>query len=394
MRLQPGADRPLACVLGGMDLVRALGLAGIRSAVVAPPGDFPRFSRHAKVVIDAVDASSRPTELVESLLRFARTQPSKPVLFYDGDFKLLAISRNRETLAEAFTFVVPEAELTEDLLDKARFQSLAERVGLPVPRSAPAVPAAGPPSFDLEFPLVVKQVTRQNVQWSPLARTKAIPVADRAALDELWPRLGSASVDVLLQELVPGPETLVESYHSYVDQSGAIAAEFTGRKIRTYPSLYGYSTALEITNEEDVRELGRDVLRKLDFRGVAKLDFKRHPETGRLYLLEINPRFNLWHHPGAKAGVNIPALVYADLTGLPRPPVEPVPSGARWIHPFFDLRASRAEGISLFRWLPWALRCEAKYAFALDDPLPIPRAIAARLRRRIARSKSRSAASA
>ena len=44
----------------------------------------------------------------------------------------------------------------------------------------------------------------------------------------------------------------------------------------------------------------------LGLRGVAKLDFKR-TAAGELVLLEVNPRFNLWHLPGAVAGVNLPA---------------------------------------------------------------------------------------
>ena len=43
-----------------------------------------------------------------------------------------------------------------------------------------------------------------------------------------------------------------------------------------------------------------------------KLDFKQREATGGLYLLEANPRFNLWHHAGAVAGVNLPLLVYRD----------------------------------------------------------------------------------
>jgi len=131
--------------------------------------------------------------------------------------------------------------------------------------------------------------------------------------------------DVLAQELVPGPETRIESYHVYVDRSGTIAGEFTGRKIRTLPATCGHSTALEISDAADVRAEGRALAEKLDLRGVAKFDFKRGPD-GRLHLLEINPRFNLWHHLGAAAGVNLPAMVYADLTGLPRPRAE---NGAR-----------------------------------------------------------------
>ncbi|MCC2670222.1 MAG: ATP-grasp protein, partial [Armatimonadetes bacterium] len=47
--------RPLACVIGDIDLVRPLGLAGIRSAVVAKPGDPIRYSRFTEQVIDWLD---------------------------------------------------------------------------------------------------------------------------------------------------------------------------------------------------------------------------------------------------------------------------------------------------------------------------------------------------
>jgi predicted ATP-grasp superfamily ATP-dependent carboligase len=229
---------------------------------------------------------------------------------------------------------------------------------------------------------VIKPLTRQNQAWEPLASGKAIEVESPSELTALWPRLRESGLEVLLQELIPGPETLVESYHAYIDANGETAAEFTGRKVRTYPTRFGYSTALEITFEHDVVEAGRDILDRLDFRGVAKLDFKRHPDDGRLYLLEVNPRFNIWHHPGAKAGVNIPEMVYRDLVGLARRPKAKLRPGARWVHPWFDYRAARSQGISLARWLPWMVSCEAKYAFALDDPLPIPRAAFARFRRR------------
>jgi ATP-grasp in the biosynthetic pathway with Ter operon len=69
-----------------------------------------------------------------------------------------------------------------------------------------------------------------------------------------------------------------------------------------------------MTDAGDVRRTGREVVERLALTGVAKLDFKRDLQ-GNLRLLEINPRFNLWHHRGAIVGVNIPALVYADLTG-------------------------------------------------------------------------------
>jgi predicted ATP-grasp superfamily ATP-dependent carboligase len=112
--------------------------------------------------------------------------------------------------------------------------------------------------------------------------------------------------------------------------------------------------------------------------GVAKLDFKRDPQ-GNLRLLEINPRFNLWHHAGAIAGVNIPALVYADLTGLPRPPATRVTAGVRWSRIWKDFPAARAGGMPLTTWASWALGCEAKSTLSWDDPLPFVRSTLHRL---------------
>jgi D-aspartate ligase len=199
---------------------------------------------------------------------------------------------------------------------------------------------------------------------------KALEVATPAALQELWPRLVALGSNVLAQEWVPGPETRIESYHVYVDTAGTIAAEFTGRKIRTYPATCGHSTALEISDAADVRAQGRAAVEKLKLTGVAKFDFKRDPD-GRLHLLEINPRFNLWHHLGAVAGLNMPTIVYADLLGHRRPKTGPARTGARWCCAWKDLPAARDAGVPLGRWFAWMLRCEAKSAIAWDDPMPL-----------------------
>jgi predicted ATP-grasp superfamily ATP-dependent carboligase len=190
-------------------------------------------------------------------------------------------------------------------------------------------------------------------------------------------------VDVVAQELVDGGEESVESYHAYVDDEGEIAGEFTGRKVRTLPPRFGYTTALEITDAADVRELGRRCLAVLGLRGVAKVDFKRSL-AGRLFLLEVNPRFNLWHLPGAVAGVNLPALVYADLAGLPRPAAAAARAGVRWSNPARDLVAARRRGMPLAHWLAWQARCETRHILALDDPMPFLRGFAwSRAKRRL-----------
>src|SRR5262249_8947059 len=102
--------------------------------------------------------------------------------------------------------------------------------------------------------------------------------------------------------------------------------------------------------------------------------FKRGPDD-RLHILEINPRFNLWHHLGAVSGVNLPALVYADAVGRPRPAIRAARAGVRWCLLWHDILAAGGTGSPLAVWLPWALQCEAKSAVAWDDPMPLLRGV-------------------
>src|SRR5206468_7587246 len=97
---------------------------------------------------------------------------------------------------------------------------------------------------------------------------------------------------------------------------------------------------------------------------------RRHTRSDRDWSSDVCSS-DLWHHPAALAGVNVPALVYGDLAGLPRPAVPRARPGVRWCKIWQDGRAARADGVRLVHWIAWALRCEAKSAWSWDDPLPL-----------------------
>jgi D-aspartate ligase len=309
--------------MGDMDLIRPLGLAGIPCAAVCEPDEPPRFSRFTCATVPRHDAWREQEAQVRDLLAFGRREPEPPVLYFAGDPELSIVSRHRDELGEVFRFALADAVLVDDLMDKARFSDLAERLDLPVPRTQPLRPgdsASG--ELSLSLPVMVKPITRDHGVWRPIAgEQKALRVDTAEEFQGVWRHLGAAGVDALAQEVVPGPETRIESYHAYVDATGAVAAEFTGRKIRTFPPEYGHSSALMTT--------------------------------------------------AAVAGVNIPELVYADLVGLPRPAVGTVRPGVCWSMPWRDAAAARASGLAPVPWLVWTLRCEAKSHISLDDPFPL-----------------------
>jgi D-aspartate ligase len=370
---------PLACVLGNLDLVRPLTNAGIACVVPAGRG-IVSHSRLARQVIDLPDET--PEGIVQALVEFGRSRSEAPVLFYQSDADLMLVSRHRAPLSTGLRFAIAPPELVESLTDKQRWLDLAERLHLPVPASVALDPLEEPPP-GLSFPLVLKLASHaEGARLVPGSHVKAILARDEEDLRRHWPAVQAAGVTVIAQEWISGPESAVESYHAYIDVAGERVADFTGRKIRTYPRRFGASTAIEVTEIPDAEALGREVVDRIGLTGVVKVDMKRDA-SGRLWLLEVNARFSLWHHVGAAAGVNIPALVWADVTGRTRPAVFR-PRHATWWS-VDDLRAGPAHGLGALATLRFAAAATVRSGLAWDDPGPLLHGVTARIRDRVAR---------
>ena len=133
------------------------------------------------------------------MLRFGKAQSERPVLFYEEDAQLIFISRMRERLAETFRFVIADAALIDDVIDKARFSALAERLGLPVPAARQFHPVAVEPGdLDLHFPVIIKPLTRLE-RWSDtFGLRKALDARDAESLRALWPQLLDVGTDLLV----------------------------------------------------------------------------------------------------------------------------------------------------------------------------------------------------
>jgi predicted ATP-grasp superfamily ATP-dependent carboligase len=376
-------NRALACVVGDLSIVRALGRRGIPVALAAPRGSTPSLSRYCRTLISTPSFVDEPDGAVDALIEWARAQTPKPVVFYQGDHDLLALSRHRDRLAPHLHCVLPRRRLVEDLVDKLRFAALAERLSLDVPRTQVLER-----NMNLgrvcetweHFPCVLKPTLRlhwfgSELQARAAGTQKALRVENRAALRELLPLIEAHETSLVLQAAIEGGEDRIVSYHAYVRPSGEVVAEFTGRKVRTSPRRYGVSTCVEITDDARLKRLGRELMQRLEFSGVLKVDFKYDERDRKHYVLEVNPRYNLWHHPATLAGTCVPELVYNDCVDpgapLPQPKFRP---GVRWVtlrddyHAFREYRA--AGELSAMSWLFDLATAEVNEDFRFSDPLP------------------------
>ena len=295
----------------------------------------------------------------------------------------LAVSRGRTALEPYFQFLMPPPDMIEALVDKGRFADLARERTIPVPRTLDSSNLRGAEDVlaELRLPVVLKPTV--HIGWRTSSAVmkmggkprKMVRADTPAELSELFTLIRESGFPFLVQEYVPGGDDEIYSFHTYFDENHDALGHYVGRKIRTYPRDAGVSTYLELVNEPALVELGTRVLKSLDFVGIVKIDFKRDPRTGKFYVLELNPRFNLWNHLGAACGVNLMLLAHHCLNGARRPPEHAYRTGVRWLSFENDFLAFLREygpdgDLSWLGYVSSLLGPKIYEEFAWDDPLP------------------------
>lgn len=376
-----GRARAPVVLLGGLNITRALGLAGIPVIVASPRADEPAFaSRYCSARLRLAPLAQRAA-LLEALLatgeRLAAEAGRRVPLFFGSDDALQLVHEQREALGRHYALLLNDREVAAAMLQKDLFQPLAAERGVPIPRELDWEALEG-----FERPVLVKPRAKFDWKASPVhvklfgSRGKARIFADGAAL-LAEPDARQLRDEILVQEYVSGDDRQIWSFHGFADEEHRLLDWFIGRKIRTYPALTGESTYLELARDEELAALGPRLAAALTLKGVFKVDLKRDALTGRYHVLEVNARYNLWHYLGAVNGVNLPRVAYDYLLHGERP-AAPGRYGTRvrWIWLRGDWQAYReaaARGeLSLRAWLASIARAPKVYQlFAWTDPLPL-----------------------
>jgi D-aspartate ligase len=306
-------------------------------------------------------------------------------LFYDNDDRLALVQDYRAPLSEAFALLLNEPALADDLLEKTRFQALAERTGLPVPRRIEWDALAAEPGPVLVKPKTRTAWDRSSVRQQLFGGEGKARVFSNGREAASHPLLRPLAELLTFQEYVPGGDESIWSFHGFAAPSGEVLEWFVGRKIRTFPPLTGDSSYLRLARDEGLVALGHDIASRLGLSGIFKMDFKRSAANSRCYLFEINTRFNLWHYLGACSGVNLPRVAYDYLLYGKRPVHVEARLALRWLCLHYDRRAARelAERgeLSRARWLASLLAAPKVYdLFSWSDPMPFARYWSARVR--------------
>jgi len=192
----------------------------------------------------------------------------------------------------------------------------------------------------IPFPAVLKSADPLILRTTSGAAS--VTVAKTAAelmqaYDRMDPR---AQANILLQEYIPGGNTVDWIFDACFDNASTCLFRGTGLKIRQLPLGTGAATLGVSLPNPAVEDLSLALATAVKYAGMIDIDYRYDHRDGRYKLLDVNPRlgasFRLFV---ADDGTDVLRAHYLDLTGQPVPQTR-ARDGRKWIVELRDLRSS------------------------------------------------------
>ena len=151
-------------------------------------------------------------------------------------------------------------------------------------------------------------------------RLQAPPLLARAAKRALidgdktlvWPSLRRSRSVVNAQSFVVGQEA---TSTVFCWQGSVLASLHFEVLKKARPT--GHATVLRLIEHPEMSAAAEKIARRLNLSGCHGLDFMLEAHTGNAYLIEINPRITQVGHLALGPGHDLPAALYATLSGNP-----------------------------------------------------------------------------
>lgn len=348
-------------------IIRSLGRAGIEVHVggclkVATP----YFSKYCtkKVVYPSID--SEPAKFKKFIFDYIQKEKFDAV-FPVMNSAVLFFSKYKSELSKYTKVPVVEYKKMILAMDKSKTFKLAERLGIPCPKTyyPMDITELKELSEELVYPLIVKPRKGFGAVGVKLCRNKKQLFWNFKVLSKNYG-------PPLVQEYIPGSGEAI-GVSCLFDYQHRERVVFTHRRLREYPISGGPSTLRESIRHPEAEEIAVKLLKAIKWFGVAMVEFKIDPRDNKPKLMEINPRF--WGSLSLPilAGVNFPYLLYRLVSEGKVEKVKDYKLGikSRWLGgDFLNLLHSKNKFKSLYEFFNFKDQNTFCEDFVRDDLLP------------------------
>jgi D-aspartate ligase len=370
-------ERPPAIILGGeanaLSVARCLSRQGVRVFAMGDAESVVKRSRCCQWIAPKIEGGLEAS-WARWLLGAESDHLRGAVVLSCGDAGIRVLARHLDALLERFILDDSNPQAQIAMLDKVTTYQNAVAAGVPTPKFW--IVESRQQVLDLKdqlvFPLIVKP--RLSHVFEEKFGKKYLNAPNFQQVLAGIDAASAAGVDVLLMEWIPGPDTRLCSYFTYLTEDGTPLFHFTKRIIRRYPAGMG-PACYHITDWiPELVEPSLKLFRHVGLRGLANVEYKQDERDGSYKIIECNARFVASNALVASAGFDLATFVYNRLTGRTQAPLEKFRTGMRMWDPGRDWTAFRqlhaAGEITFAQWAGSVLHRQTFPWFSWSDPMP------------------------
>ena len=372
-------SRPVLLLGGGASTLaaaRSLGAAGIPVIASGTDGCRAMKSRYC--------AGARPISVNADpqvywrrlLIEAPDPELAGSVILVGCDESLEFVEKNHEALRQYYVIEDFVPELRHAMLDKLKTLELARTAGVPTPNFWPidTVDDVFAIGREITFPVMVKPLS--SYPFIEEFGCKLFIVTD--SFDEVVEKVAlchSRGKEVMLVEMIPGPDDLLTSYYTYRSPDGRLLYDYTKSIIRRWPANSGPACFHQSRWLPETAEMGRRLFEGIGWQGSGNVEFKRDTRDGKLKIIEVNGRLTAGHPLLTRGGAPIDLMIYCYLTGQEVPALGAYAQDLRMWDPLRDFMAyrqlARRGELSFFDWIR-SVSAQKKILpfFTFDDPRP------------------------
>lgn len=236
------------------------------------------------------------------------------VLIPVSDMTVPFVSRNKQYIEREIGVkcAVPDYEQVYQVEDKSRFMTFCKENDIPHPKTASLSEVTLEKVADeVCFPALIKP------DYSVGARgiTKVNSIEE---LKEKYPPVNEKYGSCTLQEFIENKEYYY-NVMLYRDAQGRFLAYTILKIVRMYPIGAGSSSCCITVENDDLLQICKDCLDKLNWVGMADFDVLQRLDNGDYKIIEINPRVPASLRAAAVSGINFPEIIANDACGFSIP---------------------------------------------------------------------------
>jgi predicted ATP-grasp superfamily ATP-dependent carboligase len=374
-----------AVVIGGgvtgLGIIRNLGRNGVDVYCVVDRKNEAIFSKYCKKFFVLPGVEHDLNKLKAFLVKFKQLLSCKAVLFPTSDITVLNVAHLINEFDD-YMASLPNREVLEMLVVKKKFYlSLMERK-VPHPLTF-FTDSKNLKNVNMKicFPVFIKPSISQI--FSKKFGKKGFVANSERELYEYVDLMEKYKIDVMIQEIVPGPPSNHYFIDGYLNKNSEAVAIFARRRLRMWPLAFGNSTvcvSVPISECANMTETVVEYLTSIGFHGIFSAEFKKDSRDGVGKLLEVNARSWWYNNFPSACGVNIILAAYLESIGEQIEPLKDYEIGKHLVYFTEDLKCSTAMFVrgklSPKEWLlPFAGKKEWTI-FAKDDKRPFAASLA------------------